>query len=193
MPRPDASFFRVITPPAVEPVSEDDVKKHLRLEHDEESQILAIYMRAAREKLEHECRRSFVRQRIEALITGDAAAGCVELPRPTVDADGFELEFDDGTGVWTPHADYQLTTIREPATLRVLNAPAAAAWRAKYWSGYGPSASDVPDAIRNAILLLTAHFYETRQPINIGNIVTTIPMTVDYLVAPYRVPWRGSL
>lgn len=53
-------------------------------------------------------------------------------------------------------------------------------------SGYGPAASDVPEGIREAALLLIGHWYENRSGVNIGNISTELPFSVMALLGPYR-------
>ena len=52
--------------------------------------------------------------------------------------------------------------------------------------GYGDAAVDVPEALRQAIRLLTAHWYENRGLAALGT-VTVLPSTVAALIAPYRV------
>lgn len=49
--------------------------------------------------------------------------------------------------------------------------------------GYGTAASDVPETTRHAILMLAAHWFEQREPVNIGNIVNPLPYTVESLIA----------
>ncbi|EKY6155080.1 phage gp6-like head-tail connector protein [Escherichia coli] len=41
--------------------------------------------------------------------------------------------------------------------------------------------------IKLAVLMLIGHFYENREPVNIGNIVQDIPMTLEILIDPYRL------
>lgn len=53
-------------------------------------------------------------------------------------------------------------------------------------AGYG-AAADVPAAIRQALLLLVGHWYDQRSAVNVGNIVTPMPLAVEALLAPYRV------
>ena len=51
------------------------------------------------------------------------------------------------------------------------------------WSaGYGASGASVPNVIKHAILLLVAHWYETRQPVSQG-MQMPIPATFDTLMA----------
>jgi uncharacterized phiE125 gp8 family phage protein len=44
----------------------------------------------------------------------------------------------------------------------------------------------VPAAIKQAILLLIGQWYQTREAINVGNIVTALPNTVESLLTNYR-------
>lgn len=44
--------------------------------------------------------------------------------------------------------------------------------------------TDIPLPIKHAIILLSSHYYETRQPVSFGN-PQKIPYTVDYLIQPY--------
>jgi uncharacterized phiE125 gp8 family phage protein len=52
--------------------------------------------------------------------------------------------------------------------------------------GFGATADDVPQTIRHALLLLVAHWYENREPVEIGASSTAIPSMVAELLAPYR-------
>lgn len=53
-------------------------------------------------------------------------------------------------------------------------------------AGYGDAASDVPEALRQAVRLLVAHWYENRGLATTGAI-TVLPATVAALLAPYRM------
>ncbi len=44
----------------------------------------------------------------------------------------------------------------------------------------------IPQDLKHALLFVLAHFYENREPVNIGNLVTPLPMTVEALIGPYR-------
>lgn len=53
-------------------------------------------------------------------------------------------------------------------------------------AGFGTLPSSVPAPVRAAILLLTAHLYENREPVNIGNITTDLPFSLAALISNYR-------
>lgn len=45
---------------------------------------------------------------------------------------------------------------------------------------------ELPQPVHLAILMLTAHFYASREPVAYGATVAAVPLTLEYLVAPYR-------
>jgi uncharacterized phiE125 gp8 family phage protein len=55
-------------------------------------------------------------------------------------------------------------------------------------AGYGAPEA-VPERIKQAVLFLVSHWYISRTPVNVGNIVNDIPKTFDALVGSSRV-WR---
>lgn len=58
--------------------------------------------------------------------------------------------------------------------------------RIEFVCGYG--AIEVPAAIKQAAKLLGGHFYATREAVVISrDVAAVVPMTVDALLAPYRV------
>lgn len=48
-------------------------------------------------------------------------------------------------------------------------------------------ATQVPESIKFAILLLVAHWYRNREPVVIGAPVANLPFAVDALLQPYRI------
>lgn len=55
--------------------------------------------------------------------------------------------------------------------------------RVDFVAGYGDAAADVPETTRHLVLWLASHWFEHREPINVGNIVNPIPLTFGDLVA----------
>lgn len=57
----------------------------------------------------------------------------------------------------------------------------------EFTCGYGPAASDVPEPIRLAILLLVSNWYESRLPVFTGTgTPVQVPFAVDALLVNYR-------
>lgn len=56
--------------------------------------------------------------------------------------------------------------------------------------GYGDAASDVPDTVRHALLMLVAHWYENREEYSETGLKRT-PMGFDALIGVERASWYG--
>jgi uncharacterized phiE125 gp8 family phage protein len=62
--------YTVITPPVAEPISLEEVKQHLRVDLQDDDELITGYIRAARELVEVETQRKFCTQTL--LFTADA-------------------------------------------------------------------------------------------------------------------------
>ncbi|EPL9735169.1 head-tail connector protein [Citrobacter freundii] len=49
-----------------------------------------------------------------------------------------------------------------------------------------PDGIIISDDIKLALMLLVSHWYENREPVNIGNITSTLPFGVQALLGAYR-------
>ena len=61
--------------------------------------------------------------------------------------------------------------------------------RVRYVAGYGAAGSNVPQAIRQAILLVIGSLYENREDVLVaqGVSIGVLPFGVVALLAPYRI------
>lgn len=57
--------------------------------------------------------------------------------------------------------------------------------------GGSPAEEALPEDVQAAMLLHLGHIYENRSSVNIGSIVSKIPLSAEYLLDPYR--WRMGL
>jgi uncharacterized phiE125 gp8 family phage protein len=57
----------------------------------------------------------------------------------------------------------------------------------KYTVGYGETSSDVPEGIRQAVLITIGNWYENRQSVVTGTIATELPLSSQYLLNQYKV------
>ena len=114
------------------------------------------------------------------------------LPAPVKTLDAVRVYKSDGTTLGLDLAGFALDKISAPARLTftrgALPAPErpVAGIEIDVTCGYG-DAADVPEALRQAIRLLVAHWYENRGLIAVGHEVAMLPQTVASLIAPYRV------
>ena len=170
----------LVTPPAVEPVSLAEAKRHLRIESGDEDAYLADLVTAARAHVEHAAGRKLVTQTWRRY----AAAGPVPLHVGPVqrieavtiyDADGFAtaLEPSDWT-LWD-----ECLALADPRAARN-------GIEIDVVVGYGDAPQDVPATLRRAILLLVAQGHEFRGAVAPDDQPVAIPPGFDALILPHR-------
>ena len=183
--------LELITPPASEPVSLAEAKAHLRVDHDDEDAAIARFARAAREWAERYTGRAFIAQSWR--LWRDAWPDCVPLalsiPKPPLMAITSVTAYDRSGAATALSSDAYIVdgaavpgriVLKDTAVLPV-NLREANAIAVGFQAGYGANASDVPAAIRAAVLTLIAHLYEAR-----GESAVPPPDAVAQL-APFRV------
>lgn len=185
--------FRLITPPAFEPLTVETVKAHLRVDIDTEDALFDLYIAAAREKCEMSSRRALITQTLEAVVDAWPADGYLRLPRPPLQAITWVkyLDADGVEGAWT---DYQVDARSEPGVVYFKSLPGAAlfpsgAITVRYTAGYGDAPSEVPGGLRQAMLMLIGHWYENREAVNVGDIGNEMPMGTKDAFRAERVEW----
>jgi uncharacterized phiE125 gp8 family phage protein len=145
--------IKIITPPAVEPVTFDEVKLQVKLDVDDERDLIeGIYISAAREDCEDFHGWSYVERTLEYVIDRWPSGDRIYLPRPPVqeilsvyylDKDGNEVVFDD----WLPSLDGDPMVVLKPGCSWPTAAlcPAGAV-RVRYVSGYPAKESETEHA-----------------------------------------------
>ena len=180
--------------PAVEPITLAETKQFLRVEHDDDDDIITAFIAAARIHLETQTRRALITQSWRLTRDVWPATGCLALlPVPVRTLDAVRIYKLDGTTRALDPAQFTLDKSDAPARLVFANgvppAPerAAAGIEIDITCGYGDAPASVPEPLRQAIRLLVAHWYENRGLIAVGSEVAMLPQSVASLTAPYRV------
>ena len=57
----------------------------------------------------------------------------------------------------------------------------------KYTVGYGAASTNVPEAIRTAVILTVGNWYQNRQSVVTGTIATELPLSSQYLLDQYKM------
>jgi uncharacterized phiE125 gp8 family phage protein len=180
--------------PALEPVSLSQAKAHLRVDHDDEDALISSLVTAARVHIETGAGAAFITQQWRLVIDAWPVDGAVRLPlAPLQSIDEVLVRDADGVGEVLDAADYFVDAASNPPRLV---AERGAGWprplqvasgiEILFTAGFGPAAGDVPQPLLQAVLLLVAHWYETREPVSPDGSDGVIPLTVNALVAPYR-------
>lgn len=184
----------LLTPPASEPVSLAEAKAFLRIEHDDDDGVIAALIAGARLHIEMQTRRATITQVWRLTRDVWPTGGVVPiLPAPLqVLLAARVYRSDGGADVIAPE-NFTVDAIPAPGRLGftrgALPAPERVGGGIEFdvVVGYGDAPEDVPQPLRQAILLLAAHWYENRALISASGEVASVPSSVLALIAPYRV------
>ena len=204
-----AAGYRVIVPPATEPVTLALARQHCRIDSDHDDALLAMYLTGARLEAEAYLNRALFTQRLRYSVTWAPAPATVPLVPPIVlplawpplirrplelprAAPGQSVDqvmwgpLDDLT--LADPADYQVNLDAEPAYIAILPQMVSRlnpqqSVVVEYTAGYDDADPDmVPMPIRNALLVGAAHYYENR-----GDVPAEMPKAFYRLLDPYRL------
>lgn len=184
-----------LTPPAIEPVSVDELKAHLRVTDASEDDLIAAYGKAARAFVETRCQRSLITQEWRYKLDEWPYWGPVYLPMGPVQ-EVLAIDYIDTNGDITAW-DTDLFYLDEASSRARLFPVYGESWPSirydanaitiEYRAGYGDLATDVPEELRHAIKLLVGHWYQSREAVVIGQVPNAVPFAVDALLSPYLV------
>lgn len=189
--------------PGLEPITLAEAKAHLRVDGSAEDALIQSLIVTSRLHVEAALGLALVTQswawfldrwpRQTATMSARPVTR-VALPLRPVQAIGHvKLWHSDGTSLPLPPGSFHLDGLSTPA--RIVWLPGtppgtperpAGGIEIAFTAGFGAAASDVPPTIRHALKLLVAHWYEHREPVEIGSGVNAVPPMVSELLAPYR-------
>jgi len=141
--------------------------------------------------------RSRASRRPGHFSTGANEGKTIILDWPTIiDVDLVEYYDEDEVLQTLSSTKYDIDNENEPGRLVLKNTegwPSTAivpnAVKIEYTSGYGTASVDIPQAIRQAILITIGHNFENRESVLVapGLVVAEVPRSVDWILQPYRV------
>jgi uncharacterized phiE125 gp8 family phage protein len=180
--------------PAVEPVSLAEAKAHLRLETSADDALVTSLIITSRLHIEAALGLALTAQDWTLVLDAWPATGVVNIPmRPVSAVSVVRVRNADGS----PEVIDSGTYVFEGAGIPPRLVPGAGAWptperaiagiEIDFTAGFGTTAASVPEPVRQAVKLLVAHWYEHRDPIEIGDPATAIPAAVSALLKPYAV------
>lgn len=180
------------TPPAVEPVTLSQAKAHLRVDSTDDDAYIASLITAAREWVEQYLDRTLVHTQWVMRFDKfpDSGIEPVELPRPPMVTSGtataVTVTFTQEVGTTSTYstAEYRVDRYATPGAVLPIYGTTWTPHRQDdnaisitWWAGYGASGSDVPAAIRHAMLMLIGHWYDTSRS---GVLTGTISKEVEF-------------
>ena len=182
----------LLSGPAAEPIALAHAKQHLRVEHDDDDDIIAALIAGSRIHVETQTRRALIAQswRLGRDVWPDSGFVAV-LPVPLIALDAARIHKADGTTQAIAVGSFIVDKATAPArlgfargALPIPERPLAGI-EIDVTCGYGDAPEDVPEPLRQAIRLLVAHWYENRGLV--ADQVAMLPQTAAALIAPFRV------
>ncbi|HEY8125325.1 MAG TPA: hypothetical protein VIF88_07895 [Methylocystis sp.] len=182
----------LIGAPAIEPVSLADAKSWLREDGVEEDELIQALIVAARMTLEAYTRRFFVTQSWRLVLdcwpTSVASSATLSVPfAPFRSVTAIRVFDANGAAQTLNAATYRAPFSNDGGRASFTSAPPTPG-RARdgieidFDVGYGALASDAPQPLRHAILMLVAHWREHR-----GDAADdALPKAVAQLATPFR-------
>lgn len=177
-----------VSAPSAEPVTLAQAKAHLRVTASDEDTLITTLTKAARAHIEAACAVRFA-ARTGVTAKCDSFDDLSRLPEAPVTSI-TSIAYLDATGASQTLASsvYELRADGLDAAL-VLKPdqvwPAIQAGsRITVTAAVGFATA--PDDIVHAILMLTAHFYDNRATVSVGNIASELPFTVNALICNHR-------
>ncbi len=177
--------------PAAEPLTLAEAKAWLRVEHGDDDAAIAALVAAACTHVEAHTRRALMTQSWRILRDEWPADGRIAvLPAPLRELHAVRVHLAGGPEDIGPEA-FVLDTAAAPGIVAfppgTLIAPSRAIGGIELdiEAGYGDEPSDVPQALRQAIRLLLARWYENRGAMSEAG-AGPLPRDVAALIAPYR-------
>ena len=179
-----------ITAPTVEPLSLSEAKAHCRIYGSDDDGLIAGYIMAAVSLAENSTNRALATQTWELTIDRDWPEVIV-LPRSptqsvtsvtyydsagslqTLASNQYRVDVTLPQGRIEPAYDVTWPVVRDQARTIIV----------RFVAGY----TQIPEPIRQALLLLVGHFYENREAVVVGQTPTDLPLGVDALLFPYRI------
>lgn len=182
--------------PATEPVTLEEIKLHLRVDTEDEDDWLTARITAARVFCEEFQRRGFITQTWELWLDAWPDKGYIEIPLPPLqsvtsvkyyDTDDTEATFSSDCYFVDSKSEsgrigLNYGEVWPSTTLRPMNGICVT-----FKAGYG-DADDVPESVKQAMLLLIAHWYENRETvISSGAMPKEMPFSVEALLWQDRI------
>jgi uncharacterized phiE125 gp8 family phage protein len=189
---------RVLTPPAALPLTLDEVKAHLHVDHTDDDAMIEIYNAAATAHAEVFCGRALMPRTLELVL--DKFKTQIEIPLPPL-IKVNAVFYDDAAGdeqQLAENLDYVVDTVSQPGWIVAANSTwpttldAINAVRIRFDAGYlndamSPPTPNVPDDIKAAILLIIGNMYANREDVITGTIAAKLPFGAEALLRQHRV------
>ena len=192
--------LELVADAGIEPITKDEQKRHMRVDLTDEDAEIEIYITAARKEIEKLTGTHMIEQSYRLWLDNFPACNTIYIPiGPVIAIDSITYFDENDTESTFSATSYVTDVISIPGriklkssgswpttTLRVLNGV-----KISFDTGFGDSASTVPQNLRHAVRLLAAHYFENREAF-IYKSIHELPMGVASLIAKYKM-WQRAM
>lgn len=183
----------LLTAPAAEPLALDEARAFLRVDTHDDDETIAGLIAAARLAVETQTRRALMTQGWRLALDRWPADGRIAVrPGPLRELTAARVYDAVGNAAaldlqhFVPDLGASELVIAPWALMQ--SARPAAGIELDVTVGYGDTASDVPEPLRQAMRILTAHWYDNRGLVAANTTsVALLPAAFAALIAPYRM------
>jgi uncharacterized phiE125 gp8 family phage protein len=183
--------YRLVTGPATEPLTYSEVKAFLRLNDDSEQTFVTTLITIARQIVEGQTWRPLISQswalQFDASELNLFISNINKAPIISIDSVTY-YDVNNALQTLSPTL-YETDIYGNPARFRLKSIPSVydrmGALIVNFVCGY-TNAAAVPQAIKQAMLLIIGHLYENRSDVLTGTQINEMPLASRYLLEPYR-------
>lgn len=181
----------LVNDPSTKVVEVADIKAQLRIDTNDENDLLGYYIDAATDMAENYCNRHFITHQYKLYFNEQVNKASLIFPNCTLEQAGSNkpVNWTDASGSAQSSDKAYIDAFSNPSlvylssdfpgtTLKDNSANTFYFW---FNTGYGSASSDVPEAIKQAIKLIVADMYYFREDRK-----RQFPMASQILLQPYK-------
>ncbi|MEA2841716.1 MAG: hypothetical protein QOF41_3046 [Methylobacteriaceae bacterium] len=184
----------IVNGPAIEPVALADAKKWLKLETNDDDDVVGALITAARLMVEAQIRCMLITQTWRLIYDCWPNERLIKIPlAPFQSLTAMRVYDAAGVAQAVSASLYYVDSAPDAARI-IFGAPPqnpgrnAAGVEIDIVVGYGTTPESVPEPLRQAIRALVTDWYENRGDADAADMANALPSSVRALVAPYQRP-----
>lgn len=181
----------LVNDPTTKVVSYADIKSQLRIDSNDEQNLLEAYIDAATDMAENYCNRHFITHQYKLYFNEQVQTASLIFPNCTLEETGSNkpINWVDENGAAQSSDKAYIDAFSNPSLAYLssdfpgttLKDNAANTFYFWFNTGYGSASADVPEAIKQAIKLIVADMYYFREDRK-----RQFPMASQILLQPYK-------
>lgn len=181
----------LVNDPSTKVVEVADIKAQLRIDTNDENDLLGYYIDAATDMAENYCNRHFITHQYKLYFNEQVQTASLIFPNCTLEETGSNkpINWLDENGAAQSSDKAYIDAFSNPSLAYLssdfpgttLKDNAANTFYFWFNTGYGAASADVPEAIKQAIKLIVADMYYFREDRK-----RAFPMASQILLQPYK-------